>query len=78
MADPLPCLTFKLHLLAPLERLHRGFRNGTLYEMARKPDLQIFWVVVLAAVLWTAVWQHEWLFQLYRKSPVPALLRHGQ
>jgi hypothetical protein len=29
-------------------------------------------------VLWTAVWQHEWLFQLYRKSPVPALLRHGQ
>jgi hypothetical protein len=63
----------------PLERLHRGFRSGILYQMARKkPDLGIFWVVLLAAILWTAVWEHDRLTQLYRKSPVPAWLRHGQ
>jgi hypothetical protein len=45
--------------------------------MARKPDLQIFWVVVLAVVFWTAIWEHEKLYELYRKSPVPGWLRHG-
>ncbi|HEX5432454.1 MAG TPA: hypothetical protein VFW83_10840 [Bryobacteraceae bacterium] len=27
--------------------------------MARKLDLGIFWVVVLAAVFWAGIWQHD-------------------
>jgi hypothetical protein len=45
--------------------------------MARQTDLQIYWVVLLAVVFWTAIWQHDKLVELYQKSPVPALLHHG-
>jgi len=47
-------------------------------EMARRrSDLQILWVVLFAAVFWAAIWEHERLYELYRKSPVPGWLRHG-
>jgi hypothetical protein len=60
-----------------VEELHSGFRSDSLNQMARKPDLGIFWVVLLAAVFWTAIWEHDKLVDLYRKSPVPGLFRHA-
>jgi hypothetical protein len=44
--------------------------------MARKADFQIIWVVLLAAVFWTAIWEHAKLSEFYRKSPVPGWVRH--
>jgi hypothetical protein len=58
------------------EELHSGFGSASLNQMARQTDLGIFWVVLLAAVFWTAIWEHDKLVDLYRKSPVPALFRH--
>jgi hypothetical protein len=41
----------------------------------RRLDSGIIWVVLFAAVFWVAVWQHEALGELYRKSPIPGGLR---
>jgi len=45
--------------------------------MARRTDFQILWVVLLAVIFWTAIWEHDKLIELYQKSPVPAWFRHG-
>ena len=52
-------------------------RGARLEAMARKADLQIFWIVLLAAIFWGAIWEHEKLYQLYRKTPIPGWLRRA-
>jgi hypothetical protein len=27
--------------------------------MAKRADLQIFWVIVIAGVFWVSIWKHE-------------------
>jgi hypothetical protein len=43
--------------------------------MARRlRDTQLFWVVVLAAVFWGAIWQHEKVAEWYHKASNSALV----
>jgi hypothetical protein len=41
--------------------------------MAKRRDFQILWVVVIAAVCWGALWEHEalsaWVLHAWRNRP---------
>jgi hypothetical protein len=43
----------------------------------RRWDLQIFWIVLFAVVFWGAIWEHDKLYELYRKSPIPGWFSHA-
>jgi hypothetical protein len=38
--------------------------------MAQRPDREIFWVVVIAAIFWLGIWQHQAVVNTAHKALV--------